>query len=93
MYIQFNSTIINNFCEIYDLSLFISVKAVLPSLRVLETSQAREEMIKMVSVIKETSVVSILLVNLMKFSLSLLFKIQKFQMLDLEYAGINIPPS
>jgi len=42
------------FIEIfYDLSLFISVKAFLPSLRVLKTSIEREKMIKMVSVIRE----------------------------------------
>jgi len=37
----------------YDLSLLISVKAFLPSLRVLKTNQEREEMISMVSVIRE----------------------------------------
>jgi len=41
------------FIVFHDLSLFISVKAFLPSLRVLETSQVREEIIKMVSVIRE----------------------------------------
>jgi len=41
------------FWDIYDLSLFISVRAFLPSLRVLKTSQDREEMIRMVSVIRE----------------------------------------
>jgi len=41
------------FCDIYDLSLFISVKAFLPSLRVLKTSQEKEKMIRIVSVIKE----------------------------------------
>jgi len=54
------------FCDIYDLSLFISVKAFLPSLRVLKTSQDREEMIRMVSVIREIRVVSILIVKSMK---------------------------
>jgi len=39
--------------EFHDLSLFISVKAFLPSLRVLKTSQVREEIIRMVSVIRE----------------------------------------
>ena len=52
------------FYDIYDLSLFISVRAFVPSLRVLKTSQEREEMIRMVRVIKETSVISMLLVNL-----------------------------
>ncbi len=41
------------FCDIYDLSLFISVKAFLPSLRVLNTSQEIEETIRKVSVIRE----------------------------------------
>ena len=45
------------FCDIHDLSLFISFKAFLPSLRVLETSQERDEMIRMVSVIREIRVV------------------------------------
>jgi len=47
----------------YDLSLFISVKAFLPSLRVLKISQVREEMIRMVSVIRDICVVSMLLIN------------------------------
>ena len=48
-----NSIFINDLCElIYDL-LFISVRAFLPSLRVLKTSQEREEIIMMVRVIKE----------------------------------------
>jgi len=41
------------FIEFHDLSLFISVRAFLPSLRVLKTSQVREENIRMVSVIRE----------------------------------------
>ena len=57
---------LNFFFDIYDLSLFISFKAFLPSLRVLKTSQKREEKIKIVSVIKEIRVASILLVNLLK---------------------------
>ena len=48
------------FIVFHDLSLFISVKAFLPSLRVLKTSQEREKMIRMVSIIKEIKVVSIL---------------------------------
>ena len=36
-----------------DLSLFISVRAFLPSLRVFKISQVREEIIRIVSVIKE----------------------------------------
>ena len=42
---------------IYDLSLLISFRAFLPSLRVIKTSQEREEMIIRVSVIREISVV------------------------------------
>jgi len=41
------------FIVFYDLSLFISVKAFLPSLRVLKTSQDKEEIIRMVRVIRE----------------------------------------
>jgi len=41
------------FIVFHDLSLLISVRAFLPSLRVLKTSQEREEMIRMVSVIRE----------------------------------------
>ena len=59
------------FIVFHDLSLFISVKAFLPSLRVLKTSQAREEIIRMVSVIREIWVVSILFANLIKFLMSL----------------------
>ena len=55
------------FIVFHDLSLFISVKAFLPSLRVLKTSQDREEILRMVRVIREMWVVSILLVNSMKF--------------------------
>jgi len=55
----------------HDLSLFISVRAFLPSLRVLKMSQVREEIIRMVSVIREICVVSILFTNLIKFLMSL----------------------
>jgi len=41
------------FIVFHDLSLFNSDKAFLPSLRVLKTSQVREEIIRMVSVIRE----------------------------------------
>jgi len=41
------------FIVFHDLSLFISVRAFLPSLRVLKTSQVREEIIRIVSVIRE----------------------------------------
>ncbi len=43
---------------IYDLSLFISPKAFLPSFRVLKINQESEIRIKMVSVIKEKRVKS-----------------------------------
>jgi len=59
------------FIVFHDLSLFISVKAFLPSLRVLKTSQVKEEIIRMVSVIREIWVVLILLSNLIKFFMSL----------------------
>ena len=55
------------FIVFYDLSLFISESAFLPSLRVLKMSQVREEIIRKVSVIREIWVVSILLINLLKF--------------------------
>ncbi len=55
----------------YDLSLFISVRAFLPSLRVLKISHDRDEIIRMVSVIKEKRVVSMLLIKLLKFIQSL----------------------
>ena len=59
------------FCDVFDLSLSISVKAFLPSLRVLKTSQDRDEMIRMVSVVREIRVVSILLFNLLEEFLGL----------------------
>tara|TARA_B100000886_G_C20023718_1_gene326972 strand:- start:67 stop:243 length:177 start_codon:yes stop_codon:yes gene_type:complete len=55
----------------YDLSLLISFKAFLPSLRVLKISQDKEEMISMERVMREMRVASILLNNLMEFLLSL----------------------
>ena len=57
-------------------SLFVSVKAFLPSLRVLKVSQNREEEIRKESVIREIKVVSILLVNLLTIFQSLWFKNQ-----------------
>tara|TARA_B100000941_G_C28016079_1_gene307686 strand:+ start:265 stop:441 length:177 start_codon:yes stop_codon:yes gene_type:complete len=51
------------FFDIYDLSLFISVRAFLPSFRVFKISQEREEIRRMVSVIREKRVVSKLLIN------------------------------
>ena len=56
------------FCDAYDLSLFISLRAFLPSLIVLKTSQERDETVRMVSVIREIRVVSRL-----KFNLLILF--------------------
>ena len=64
------------FIVFHDLSLFISVKAFLPSLRVLKTSKEREKTINMVSEIKEIKVVSILLNNLQRFFQRYHFKIQ-----------------
>ena len=60
-----------NFFDIYDLSLFISVRAFLPSLRVLKTSQERVEIVKIVRVIREIWVGSILFANLIKFLMSI----------------------
>ncbi len=48
-----NSIFLNVFCDIYDLSLFISVRAFLPSLSVLKTNQVREEIMRAISVIRE----------------------------------------
>ena len=59
-----NFTFLYVFCDVHYRSLLISVKAFLPSLRVLKTSHERDETIRMVSVIRETRVVSILLFNL-----------------------------
>ena len=58
-----NTYFLNLFCNIHNLSLFISVRAFLPSLSVLKTSQERQEIIRMESVMSEIDVVSILLVN------------------------------
>ena len=55
------------FYYIYDLSLFISIKAFLPSLRVLRTNQEREEIISMLRAISEIRFVSKLVVNSLKF--------------------------
>ena len=51
----------------YNVSLFISLSAFLPSLRVLKTSQEREKRIRKVSVIREIKVISIPLVILLTF--------------------------
>ncbi len=48
-----NSIFLKMFIVFHDLSLFISVRAFLPSLRVLKMSQVREEIIRTVSVIRE----------------------------------------
>ena len=53
------------FFGIYNVSLFISLSAFLPSLRVLKTSQDREKRIRKVSVIREIKVISIPLVILL----------------------------
>ena len=47
----------NDFWDIYYLFLLISVRAFLPSLRVLKTSQDREEKIIMLRAIKEIWIV------------------------------------
>ena len=60
-----------NVIEIHDLSSFISVRAFLPSLRVIKTNQVSEAIIRMISVIREIWVVSILFDNLIKFLMSL----------------------
>ena len=65
--------------DIYDLSLFISIKAFLPSLRVLKTSQDKEEMTRMVSIIKELRVKSILLINLLNYIKFGNLKFKKFK--------------
>ena len=44
-------------CDLYDQSLFSSFRAFLPSLSVLKTSQEREEIIRMVSAMREIRVV------------------------------------
>ena len=55
------------FLIVFYYLLFISVRAFLPSLRVLVTSQEREEIIKIVSITKEMKVISKLLFNLLTF--------------------------
>ena len=59
------------FIVFHNLSLFISVRAFLPSLSVLNTSHESKEIIRIVSVIREIVVVSKLVVNLIKFFMSL----------------------
>ena len=61
-----NSLFLKVFWDIYYISLSISLNAFLPSLRVLKTSQESEEIIRMVSVIREKREVLILWVNLLK---------------------------
>ena len=63
--------IFNDFWDNYDLSLLISVKAFLPSLRVLKTSQESKVIIRIISIIREISVVSLLIVNILKIFLNL----------------------
>ena len=50
------------FSDIYGESLLISFRAFLPSLRVLNTSQEREKIIKTVSVVREKWILSALVV-------------------------------
>ena len=64
----------NDFYDIYNLSLFISVRAFLPSLRVLKTSQEKEETIRMVRVMREIKVVFILLNKLLNLTEFLNYK-------------------
>ena len=59
------------FLDIQDLSLFMSVKAFLPSLRVLKINKQREETMMIESVISEKKVVLKLLINLLKLFQSL----------------------
>ena len=59
------------FCDIHNKSLFMSLRAFLPSLSVLKSNQESEYIIRKVSVIREIRVVSILLANLIKFFVSL----------------------
>jgi len=59
------------FIVFHDLSLFISVRAFLPSLMVVDTSKERAEIIRIESVIKEIRVVSMFLVKLILFFKSL----------------------
>jgi len=53
------------FFVFYDLSLFISARAFLPSLRVLKTNHDKDEIIKMENTIRDIKVELILLVNLL----------------------------
>jgi len=55
-----NFKILKIFCAIYCESLLISFRAFLPSLRVLNTSQEREEIIRAVSIIREIWILSTL---------------------------------
>ena len=66
-----NSLFLVVFCDVKDKSSFISSKAFLPSFKVVVSSQEREEIIKMVSVISEKKVVSMLLFKLVKYFLGL----------------------
>ena len=55
-----NFKINNIFCDIYGEFLLISFRAFLPSLRVLNISQERDEKIRIVSVTREMMVLSTL---------------------------------
>ena len=65
------------FFDNYDMSLFVSVKAFLPSLRVLKTSQERKKMIRMISVTREITFISISLINLLDFFQNLSFEFNR----------------
>jgi len=54
------------FLVFYDLSLFRSFRAFLPSFRVLKTSQYKDEIIRMESITREKRVVSKLLIKVLK---------------------------
>ena len=59
--------LLNNFWDIDYQSLFISLRAFLPSLRVLKISQESDEIIRMVSVNKEIRMVWVMIFNLQKY--------------------------
>ena len=65
----------NLYFKIYNLSLFISFKAFLPSLRVLKTSQDREDIIRMVRITRDIRVGSIFIINLLKLYIESRFKL------------------
>ena len=52
---------LNVFCDLYETSFFISLRAFLPSFRVLKTNHEIEEIIRTASVTRDIKVTSILL--------------------------------